>query len=92
MHNPDDAVEALRLLLRAASAETVPRHVYYALGELHYHWGELLEFGKRAELGAEVGFVSRAPAQAYARVLPGRLRILTAIDVLHAGTKDRGSG
>lgn len=51
---PDDAVEALRLLLRAASAESVPRDVHFALGELHYTWGELLEFGKRAELGGEV--------------------------------------
>eukprot|EP00903_Cladosiphon_okamuranus_P008898 g8517.t1 len=49
----DDAVEALRLLLRAASAESVPRDVHFALGELHYNWGELLEFGKRAELGGE---------------------------------------
>eukprot|EP00752_Nemacystus_decipiens_P016191 g14478.t1 len=49
----DDAVEASRLLLRAASAESVPRGVHFALGELHYKWGELLEFGKRAELGGE---------------------------------------
>ncbi len=75
---PDDAIEVLRLLLRAASAGTVPRHVHFALGELHYHWGELLEFGKRAELGAEVGFVSCAPADTYARTLPERPRIPTA--------------
>ncbi|CBJ48465.1 conserved unknown protein [Ectocarpus siliculosus] len=49
----DDAVEAWRLLLKAACAETVPPDVYFALGNLHYIWGELLEFGKRAELGAE---------------------------------------
>lgn len=50
----DDAVEAWRSLLRAACAESVPADVYFALGNLHYVWGELLEFGKRAELGAEV--------------------------------------
>lgn len=50
----DDAVEAWRSLLRAACAESVPPDVYFALGNLHYVWGELLEFGKRAELGAEV--------------------------------------
>lgn len=31
----------------------MPPDVYFALGNLHYIWGELLEFGKRAELGAE---------------------------------------
>lgn len=50
----DDAVEAWRSLLRAACADSVPPDVYFALGNLHYVWGELLEFGKRAELGAEV--------------------------------------
>lgn len=83
----DDAVEALRLLLRAASAGTVPQNVYFALGELHYHWGELLEFGKRAELGAEVGFLSCAPAKILWRTLPERSRIPTA-STCCAETKD----
>lgn len=46
-------MEAWRCLLRAASAESVPADVYFALGNLHYVWGDLLEFGRRAELGAE---------------------------------------
>lgn len=27
--------------------------MYFALGNLHYLWGDFLDFGKRAELGAE---------------------------------------
>lgn len=46
-------MEAWRCLLQAACAESVPADVYFALGNLHYLWGDLLEFGKRAELGAE---------------------------------------
>lgn len=49
----DDAMEAWRYLLHAACADSVPADVYFALGNLHYIWGDLLESGKRAELGAE---------------------------------------
>lgn len=48
-----DAVEALRLLLKAAGGGEVPPNVFFALGNLYYVWGDLLEVGKRAELGAE---------------------------------------
>lgn len=51
-------MEAWRCLLRAAcddddGTETVPSTVYFALGNLHYIWGDLLEKGRKAELGAE---------------------------------------
>ena len=46
-------MEAWRCLLQAACAESVAADVYFALGHLHYLWGDLLDFGKRAELGAE---------------------------------------
>ena len=49
----DDAMEAWRCLLKAACAESVHADVYLALGNLHYLWGDLLDFGRRAELGAE---------------------------------------
>lgn len=51
--SPDDAMEALRCLRHAASAESGSSEVYLALGDLHYTWGHVLEFGKRAELGAD---------------------------------------
>lgn len=46
-------MEALRCLRHAASAELGSSEVYLALGDLHFTWGHLLEFGKRAELGAD---------------------------------------
>lgn len=53
----DEAMEAWHCLLKATcTTENEPRasrDVYFALGNLHYLWGELLERGKKAELGAE---------------------------------------
>ncbi|CAM9552627.1 unnamed protein product [Laminaria digitata] len=46
-------MEAWRCLLQAACAGSVPADVYFALGNLHYLWGDLLDSGRRAELGAE---------------------------------------
>lgn len=46
-------MEAWRCLLQAACAESAPADVYFALGNLHYLWGDLLDSGRRAELGAE---------------------------------------
>lgn len=46
-------MEAWRCLLEAACAETVPVNVYFALGNLHSMYGDLLDHGKTAELGAE---------------------------------------
>lgn len=53
----DEAMEAWHCLLKATCAtEQEPRpsrDLYFALGNLHYLWGDLLEKGKKAELGAE---------------------------------------
>lgn len=46
-------MEAWRCLLEAACVDGAPADVFFALGELHYNWGDLLELGRRAELGAE---------------------------------------
>lgn len=46
-------MEAWRSLLEAACAESVPGNVYFALGNLHYIWGDLLKRGRNSELGAE---------------------------------------
>lgn len=46
-------MEAWHCLLQAARAGSGPTDVYFELGNLHYIWGDLIAFGRRAELGAE---------------------------------------
>lgn len=46
-------MEALRCLLRGAANSPPSAEVFSALGDLHYIWGDRIEAGRRAQLGAK---------------------------------------
>lgn len=75
-------MEARRCLLQAARAGSAPADVYFALGNLHYVWGDLIAFGRRAELGAEGA----------ARAVVGEVRELRKQAIMKRRTSKRKRG